>query len=111
MKKTRETITQKWEKEYKELEWSEDIKLADKKTKLRSLKEQEYEKEVFKAQKKHDTLLKRKKLEYDRKCKNEIRKLEGKEERVYKKKKKFNEMQFLLDLQQENSKLRDTNED
>ena len=51
----------------------------------------------------------KKKLEYDRKCKNEIRKLEWKPERVYKKKKKsLNLVEFAMELMQENAKLRDT---
>ena len=107
----KETIKRKWEKKYKEIEWGEDIRLADKKKKLRSLKEQEYERAILREEKRHDAYLKRKKLEYERKCKNEIRKLEWKEVKIYKKKKKFNLIEFCMELQQENSKLRDTDVD
>jgi hypothetical protein len=51
----------------------------------------------------------KKKLEYERKCKNEIRKLEWKEEKVYKEKKKpFNLVKFAAELLQENVRLRDS---
>lgn len=62
-----------------------------------------------KAERKAKAYLNKKYTEYDRKCKNEIRKLEWKPEKVYKvKKKKVNLWEFAMDIQQENAKLRDT---
>ena len=72
----------------------------------------EYEKWMLKFERKSKAYLNKKFLEYDRKCKNEIRKLEWKEEVVYKEKKKpFNLVQFAAELMQENARLRDTNEE
>ena len=109
MKLNKEQIIAKWEKMYKEVQVKEAIKLRMRTNTIREKEKAEAERLISKATRKTDTYLKKKKLEYDRKCKNEIRKLEWKEERVYKKKvKKFSELQFMLELQQENSKLRDT---
>ena len=52
----------------------------------------------------------KKRLEYDRKCKNEIRKNQGKEQRQYKEKtiSRNKKLQIALKLAQENARLRDT---
>lgn len=64
---------------------------------------------INKYTKKRNAYVNKKKTEYDRKCKNEIRKLEWKEERVYKKKeKKLNVVEFAMEIMQENARLRDS---
>lgn len=65
-----------------------------------------------KLDRKFQTYMNKKELEYKRKCANEIRKLEWKPERQYKKKvTPFKTLEFAMELQQENSKLRDTDRD
>lgn len=69
------------------------------------------EKAKNKIERKKNAYLNKKITEYKRKCANEIRKLEWKEERVYKvKKKPFNLREFAMSIAQENAKLRDTDE-
>ena len=76
MKLNKEQIIAKWEKKYKEVQVKEAIKLRMKTNTIREKEKAEAERLISKATRKTDTYLKKKKLEYDRKCKNEIRKLE-----------------------------------
>lgn len=81
----------------------------NKKKELLMKYQDEAERKYSKFERKILAYIKKKEVEYDRKCKNEIRKLEGKKERVYvKKKKKLNLVEFAMQIMQENSKLRDT---
>ena len=107
--KTKEGIERKREKKKSDLEYAEKIKLKKKRFELSKKYDDELEREYAKAERKSKARINKKFLEYDRKCKNEIRKLEGKEEKVYKKKKKnLNVVEFAMEVQQENSRLRDS---
>lgn len=109
MKKTKESIIKKREKKKAELDYSCSLKLGKKMKEIMLKSKLDSDKQIERANKKMNSYLNKKKLEYDRKCKNEIRKLEGKEEKVYKKKKKpLNLDQFAMELMQEHAKLRDT---
>lgn len=111
MKKTKESIIAKWDKKLRDVELKEQIKLKNKKAELLQKCVSESKKLFEKCERKSKAYINKKSQEYDRKCKNEIRKLEWKEEKVYKKKeKKFNKLEFALSLVQENSKLRDSDE-
>lgn len=107
-KKTKESIIKKREKKKSDIRNAEMIKYERKKSELKYNCDLEYQKKLNKILRKTDSYLNRKYLEYDRKCKNEIRKLEWKTEKVYKKKKKLNLVEFAMQIMQENSKLRDT---
>ena len=109
MQKTKESIIAKWKKVY---EAAYAKAMWERKTKVEQEKERNQnnlDRKIAKIDRKILARLKKKELDCDRKCKNEIRKLEGKKERVYKTKKKpFNLVEFAAELMQENSKLRDT---
>lgn len=108
-KKTKDTIIKKYDSLLAEVRYRSQCKLINKKKELLMKYQDEAERKYSKFERKILAYIKKKELEYDRKCKNEIRKLEGKEERVYKKKeKKVNIWQFVMELLQENAKLRDT---
>ena len=108
-KKTKDTIIKKYELLVQDLEYKISCKIQNQRRILLNKSAIEVDKKIEKFVRKQNAYLNRKKTEYDRKCKNEIRKLEGKEERVYKKKeKKVNIWQFVMELLQENAKLRDT---
>jgi len=111
MKKTKGSIEEKWQKKLKDIEYTCQRKLKRKIEDTEAKKKAEGEYEIEKFKRKLSIYYNKKKLEYDRKCKNEIRVLEGKEKREYKSRKKFNKLEFALALLQENSKLRDTNRD
>ena len=108
-KKTKDTIIKKYELLVQDLEYKVRCKIQNQRRILLNKSAIEVDKKIEKFVRKQNAYLNRKKTEYDRKCKNEIRKLEGKAERVYKKKeKKVNIRQFVMELMQENAKLRDT---
>ena len=112
MKKTPELIKKKREQKKRQLHFLTERK---EKQKLQAIDDTvlEYKiKLIAKIQRKNLAYLKKKELEYDRKMNNELRQLQGKPEREYKTKKptKNQKLQFALDIAQENSKLRDTNE-
>lgn len=107
--KNKDTIIRKREKKKSDLEKTEQIKLNRKNIEYRKKADIEYHRLLDKAQRKARAYLNKKFLEYDRKCKNEIRKLEWKPEKVYKKKKKsLNLVEFAMELMQENARLRDS---
>ena len=109
MKKTKDSITKKYELLVQDLEYKVRCKIQNQRRILLNKSAIEVDRKIEKYVRKQNAYLNRKKTEYDRKCKNEIRKLEGKEERVYKTKKKpLNLVEFAAELMQENSKLRDT---
>lgn len=112
MKKTPELIKKKREQKKRQLYFLTEGK---EKQKLQAIEDTvlEYKiKLIAKIQRKNLAYLKKKELEYDRKMNNELRQLAGKPQREYKTKKpsKNQKLQFALDIAQENSKLRDTNE-
>lgn len=107
--KTKEDIERKYNKLFNEVVYKCKCKSEKKAEELRRKEADNFSRQFHKLQRKLDAYINRKKLEYDRKCKNEIRKLEWKPERVYKKKKKsLNLVEFAMELMQENAKLRDT---
>lgn len=112
MKKTPELIKKKREQKKRQLHFLIERK---EKQKLQAIDDTvlEYKiKLIAKIQRKNLAYIKKKKLEYDRKMNNELRQLVGKPQREYKTKKpsKNQKLQFALEVAQENSKLRDTNE-
>lgn len=112
MKKTPEQIRKKREQKKKQLHFLVERK---EKQKLQAIDDTvlEYKiKLIAKIQIKNIAYIKKKELEYDRKMNNELRQLAGKPQREYKTKKpsKNQKLQFALEVAQENSKLRDTNE-
>lgn len=112
MKKTKEQIQLKWDKKLKDVEFGCKIKHDRKKRELLAKAESNYKRELEKYDRKLSAYINKKRTEYDRRCKNEIRVLEGKEERVYKSTAKpLNVVTFALELAQENSRLRDSDAD
>ena len=107
--KTKEDIERKYSKLFNEVVYKCKCKSEKKAEELRKKEADNFSRQFHKLQRKLDAYISRKRLEYDRKCKNEIRKLEWKPEKVYKKKKKsLNLVEFAMELMQENAKLRDT---
>lgn len=110
MKKTKESIEYKWKRKWEILEKTAQESnlriIAD----YRRRWNLEIEAKIDKLKRKQVAYLRKKKLEYDRKCKNEIRLLEWKEVKVYKIKSKTRNqrLQFALEIAQENARLRDT---
>ena len=112
MKKTKESIIKSREHKYSQYCFTARIRKEQKIEKLREQNQKNLDYQIEKIKRKHQSDLNKKKLEYERKAKNELRLLEGKPQREYKQKKptKNQKLQFALDIAQENSKLRDTNE-
>ena len=109
MKKTKESIIAKWKKVY---ESAYAKAMWERKKKVEQEKERNQnnlDRKIAQIDRKIMARLKKKELDCDRKCKNEIRKLEWKPEKVYKKKKKtLNLVEFAMELMQENARLRDS---
>ena len=112
MKKTKESIIKSREHKYSQYCFTARIRKEQKIEKLREQNQKNLDYQIEKIKRKYQSDLNKKKLEYERKAKNELRLLEGKPQREYKQKKptKNQKLQFALDIAQENSKLRDTNE-
>ena len=108
MRKTKDSIQKKYDSLLAEVKYRSQCKLINKKKELLMKYQDEAERKYSSYERKILAYIKKKEVEYDRKCKNEIRKLEGKPEKVYKKKKKLNLVEFAMQIMQENSKLRDT---
>lgn len=112
MKKTKESIElkrqKKWEMLKKTTQFRYDVLL----NKYRAKLDEDIEKRRLKHERKINAYLNKKKVEYQRRMKNEIREMENKPPVVYKKRvspvKK--PLQFAMELAQENARLRDTNE-
>lgn len=112
MKKTPEIIRKKREQKKRQLHFLVERKEQQK---LQAIEDTvlEYKiKLIAKIQRKNLAYIRKKEQEYDRKMQNELRQLAGKPQREYKIKKptKNQKLQFALDIAQENSKLRDTNQ-
>lgn len=116
MKKTPELIQKKWDNKLQILKTRAEIStkqnIQSMKKRLAEKTEQEIQKLQDRIIRRKESYLKKKEQEYKRKCQNEIRILEGKPERTYKKKKKTRnqKLQLALAIAQENAKLKDTNE-
>ena len=107
--KTKDTIIKKYDSLLAEVKYRSQCKLINKKKELLIRYQDEAERKYSKFERKILAYIKKKELEYDRKCKNEIRKLEWKPEKVYKKKKKsLNLVEFAMEIMQENARLRDS---
>ena len=107
--KNREDIERKYSKLVQELDYACKVKLGNKIKEIYRKQKLVTDKEIEKQTRKIESYKNKKIKEYDRKCKNEIRKLEGKPEREYKKKKKkLNLVEFAMEIMQENSRLRDS---
>lgn len=112
MKKTRESISKSREHKYSQYCFTAKIKANLKIEKIREQNQKNTDYQIAKVWKKYQADLNKKKLEYERKARNELRLLEGKSQREYKQKKRTRnqKLQFALDIAQEIAKLRDTNE-
>lgn len=112
MKKTKEGIIKSREHKYNQYCFHAKIKANLKIEKIREENQKNLDYQIEKIKRKHQSDLSKKKLEYERRVRNELRLLEGKPPREYKQKPptKNQKLQFALDIAQENSKLRDTNE-
>jgi len=114
MKKTPELIKKKWELKRHQLKNKTELSHKNKIINLRQILERdkanEFQKKALSYEKKKNAYLNKKEKEYKRKCENEIRQLEGKPEKVYKPKKRSRsaKLNFALQIEQENAKLRDT---
>lgn len=117
MQKTPALIQKKREIKFRQLkektELSHKNNLINLKLRLEKNQEQEFLRQKLKRDKKKQAYLKKKQQEYERKCKNEIRVLEGKPEKVYapKKRTRNHKLDFALQIAQENAKLRDTDQE
>jgi hypothetical protein len=113
MLKTKESIELKWNKKWEMLKKSTQFRYDVLLNKYRAKLDGDIEKRRLKHEKKINAYLNKKKVEYQRKMKNEIREMENRPPIVYKKRvspvKK--PLQFAMELAQENAKLRDTNAD
>lgn len=113
-KLTEEQIKKKWEQKKKEMEARKKIEINKKLETLRiKIHEQwalELERQRDKRGRKLNAYINKKRVEYDRKCRNEIRKLQGKEERQYRQTQisRNKKLQIALSIAQENARLRDT---
>ena len=110
-------IEKKWEYKTQEMEKAKQReacrRIEERKTKLHEKTELEIERKTNQIIRKTNAYINRKRSEYSRKCKNEIRKLQGKEEKKYKIKPlaRNKKLQFALAIAQENARLRDTNKE
>ena len=112
MKKTKESIELKRQKKWEMLKKSTAFRFDVLLNKYRAKLDGDLEKRMLKHERKINAYLNKKKVEYQRRMKNEIREMENKPPVVYKKRvspiKK--PLQFAMELAQEIAKLRDTNE-
>ena len=106
--KTKESIELKRDRKIREVIAKADYDLDRKCTEAERCWQDYATKLINKYIRKRNAYVNKKKIEYERKCSNEIRKLEWKPEKEYKKKKKLNLVEFAMQIMQENSKLRDT---
>lgn len=110
--KTKESIEIKWGKKIEEMRRKADFKYNILLQNKKRLYERNFDYEVEKNERKKQSYIKRKEDEYRRKMLNEIREMEWKPKREYKSEwPKIVPIQFAMKLAQENSRLRDTDED
>lgn len=116
-KQTREQIQKKWESKLEQIKKNKERetlrRIQEREQKLHERTQLEIERKKLQIQRKANAYINRKKSEYDRKCKNEIRKLQGKPEKQYKLKTltRNQKLQFALAISQENARLRDSDAD
>jgi hypothetical protein len=111
---TEEQIKQKWRAKTHQMETQKEReaqrRIEERRAKLHEKNVLEQERMAEKINKKTRAYINKKRVEYDRKCKNEIRKLQGKEEKKYKQQtlSRNKKLQFAMAIAQENTRLRDT---
>lgn len=109
MKKTKESIELKRDRKIREVIAKADYDLDRKCAEAERCWQDYATKLINKYIRKRNAYVNKKKIEYERKCNNEIRKLQWKPEREYKvKKKKLNKLEFAMEIAQENARLRDS---
>ena len=114
VKLTEEQIKQKWRYKTHQMEVQKEReaqrRIEERKVKLHEKTVLEQERMTEKINRKTRAYINKKRLEYDRKCKNEIRKMQGKEEKKYKQQtlSRNKKLQFAMAIAQENTRLRDT---
>lgn len=109
--KDKAKIQAKWERKIEEMKKKAEFKYWLELQKKQSQWKKDYEYLTIKINKKRDAYINKKEKEYHRRMLNEIRELEWKPTKEVKKKKNLNLLEFAMSIQQENSKLRDTDED
>lgn len=113
-KLTEEQIREKWRYKTRQMEFNQrreaTRRIEERKVKLHQRTALEQERKASQIERKMNAYINRKRLEYDRKCRNEIRILQGKEEKKYKQKSisRNKKLQIALSIAQENARLRDT---
>jgi hypothetical protein len=117
MKKTEESIRKKWELKTRDMVYKREIQtkyeIEKRRDKLYINADHEFDRKREKLKKKEQAFIKKKTEEYRKKMMNEIREFQGKPQKEYKGKplKNTQKLQIALAILQENSRLRDTNED
>ena len=110
--RTKASIEAKWKRKLEELKIKTDFRysvlLKNKRVKLERWLDIEKEK----LDRKKSAYMKKKELEYKRKCANEIRELDWRPKREYKTEwPKIKPLQFAMEIAQENARLRDSDAD
>lgn len=110
--KTKAGIEAKWGKKIEEMKIKADFKYKILLQNRRKHYDKNWEYEIEKNERKKRAYINKKETEYKRKMLNEIREMQNKPKRVYKSEwPKIKPIQFAMQIAQENSKLRDTDED
>lgn len=110
--KTKASIEAKWNKKVEDMKVKADFKYTILLQNRKKQFEKNFEYEVEKNERKKMSYIRKKELEYKRKMLNEIRELENKPKRVYKSEwPKIKPLEFAMQIAQENSKLRDTDDE
>lgn len=108
MRNTEETIRAKWARKIEEMKSKAEFKysviLSNKKAKI----EKEWDYQYEKVDKKKRIYIRKKEEQYLRKMRNEIRKLEWKPQREYKTPWPKIDLEFAMQIAQENARLKDT---
>lgn len=111
MVKTEASIKLYWEKKKEAMRKKADFKYANLINRRRVVADRKFEVEIERYERKKAAYIRKKEEEYKRKCLNAIRELKNRPKRVYKSEwPKINLPQFAMKIAQENSKLRDTDE-
>lgn len=117
MKKTEESIKQKWELKTHEMEYKRKqqtkYEVEKRRDKLYQKQEWEFQKKKERLERKERAYIKKKAEEYRRKMMNELREFHNKPIKEYKQPslKNSQKLQIALAIMQENSRLRDTDKD
>lgn len=111
MKKTKESIRIKWEKKSEQMRLQANYRYEILKQNRKKDWDRKWEYELLKIDRRRDAYIRRMEEKYHRNMMNEIREMENKPPRVYKWVwPKIKPLQFAMELAQENTRLRDTDE-